>query len=81
MTTQASTTQAPKQATQTALRTAIFVASLGYFVDVYDIALFGIVRVDSLKELGLNSQESLLTSGVYLLNMQMGGMLLGGLLW
>lgn len=81
MTTQASTTQAPKQATQTALRAAIFVASLGYFVDVYDIALFGIVRVDSLKELGLNSQESLLTSGVYLLNMQMGGMLLGGLLW
>lgn len=39
MTTQASTTQAPKQATQTALRAAIFVASLGYFVDVYDIAL------------------------------------------
>jgi MFS family permease len=59
---------------------SILVAALGYFVDIYDLILFAIVRVPSLKDLGLNDQQ-LLSEGVFLLNMQMGGMLVGGILW
>lgn len=59
---------------------AVLVAALGYFVDVYDLVLFSIVRVESLKSLGL-SGDNLLSDGVFLLNMQMIGMLLGGILW
>ncbi len=58
----------------------VIVAALGYFVDIYDLVLFSIVRVPSLKSLGLSGQE-LIDSGVFLLNMQMAGMLIGGILW
>ena len=58
----------------------ILVAALGYFVDIYDLVLFSIVRVPSLTSLGV-SGRGLLDSGVLLLNMQMAGMLLGGILW
>lgn len=59
---------------------AIIVASLGYFVDIYDLLLFSIVRVPSLKSLGLNPQE-VTSSGIFLLNVQMTGLMLGGLFW
>lgn len=62
------------------IRMAILVSALGYCVDVFDIVLFSVVRVPSLRSLGL-TQEQILTSGVHLLNMQLAGMLLGGLLW
>jgi MFS family permease len=58
----------------------VIVAALGYFVDIYDLVLFSIVRVPSLKSFGLDGRE-LIDYGVYLLNMQMIGMLLGGILW
>ncbi|MGE3623369.1 MAG: MFS transporter [Bdellovibrionales bacterium] len=58
----------------------ILVAALGYFVDVFDIQLFGIVRVRSLQALGL-SPEEITDVGAMLLNWQMAGMLLGGLVW
>lgn len=58
----------------------VIVAALGYFVDIYDLVLFSIVRVPSLKSLGYSGQE-LINSGVFLLNMQMAGMLIGGILW
>ncbi len=58
----------------------VIVAALGYFVDIYDLILFSIVRVPSLKSLGLQGQ-ALIDQGVYLLNMQMVGMLVGGILW
>jgi MFS family permease len=58
----------------------VIVAALGYFVDIYDLVLFSIVRVPSLKSFGLQGKE-LIDYGVYLLNMQMIGMLLGGILW
>ncbi len=58
----------------------VIVASLGYFVDIYDLILFSIVRIPSLKAMGLQGKD-LLDRGVFLLNMQMGGMLLGGILW
>ncbi|MCM2263971.1 MAG: MFS transporter [Desulfuromonadales bacterium] len=58
----------------------VIVAALGYFVDIYDLVLFSIVRVPSLKAFGLEGQ-ALIDKGVFLLNMQMAGMLLGGILW
>jgi putative MFS transporter len=59
---------------------AVLVAALGYFVDIFDIIMFGIIRVASLKDLGL-TQAEILTKGAYILNMQMAGMLLGGFIW
>lgn len=59
---------------------SILIAALGYFVDIYDLVLFSIVRIKSLKGIGLADSE-LLGQGVMLLNMQMAGMLLGGILW
>jgi MFS family permease len=58
----------------------VVIAALGYFVDIYDLILFSIVRVPSLKSLGLTG-SALFDSGIFLLNTQMAGMLVGGLLW
>ncbi|GAB3541690.1 MFS transporter [Pontibacter brevis] len=60
---------------------SVIVAALGYFVDIYDLVLFSIVRIPSLRDLGVTSQEALLEDGVMLLNMQMVGMLIGGVAW
>lgn len=58
----------------------VIVAALGYFVDVYDLLVFNIVRVPSLKELGLSPEEvSLVGSRIY--NWQQAGLLIGGILW
>jgi MFS family permease len=59
---------------------AVIIAALGYFVDIYDLLLFGIVRVPSLQALGYHGDD-LLEKGAFLLNWQMGGMLVGGILW
>ena len=59
----------------------VIVAALGYFVDIYDLVLFGIVRLPSLNALGITDPEQLRTVGESLLNWQMGGMLLGGIMW
>lgn len=58
----------------------VIVAALGYFVDIYDLLLFGIVRVPSLKDLGL-TPDQISTVGASIINWQMGGLLLGGILW
>ena len=58
----------------------VIVAALGYFVDIYDLLLFSIVRIESLKSLGV-AEGDLLSEGVFLINMQMGGLLIGGILW
>jgi MFS family permease len=58
----------------------VLAAGLGYFVDAFDIALFSIVRVPSLQALGL-SKDEILSQGVMLLNLQMAGMLVGGIAW
>src|SRR5215469_1897430 len=60
------------------LHPAVIVGALGYFVDVYDLILFSIVRGASLKGLGVPADE-ILPKGVLLLNWQMGGMLIGGI--
>jgi putative MFS transporter len=62
------------------LDAAVVVAALGYFVDIYDLILFSVVRVASLKSLGLEGQ-ALTDKGLLVINMQMLGMLLGGVLW
>lgn len=64
----------------TAYRRVVAIAALGYLVDIFDLIIFGIVRVQSLRDLGLN-EEQIITSGIDILNAQMIGMLLGGLLW
>jgi MFS transporter, putative metabolite:H+ symporter len=58
----------------------IAVAALGYFVDVYDLILFGVVRNPSLASLGLDKAQQL-AQGLTLFNIQMAGMLMGGILW
>src|ERR1035437_2276712 len=58
----------------------VLVSALGYFVDIYDLILFGIVHVASLKSLGV-PPDQLINYGVLLLNMQMAGMLIGGIFW
>lgn len=62
------------------LRIPVLVAALGYMVDMYDLFLFSIVRVSSLRSLNL-SGGSLMKDGVMLLNLQMAGMLVGGIVW
>lgn len=58
----------------------VIVAALGYFVDIYDLLLFSIVRKPSLISLGV-PDDQLLTQGEFLLQVQMAGLLLGGLIW
>ena len=58
----------------------IIVASLGYFVDIYDLVLFSVIRVQSLKGIGV-ADDQLLSVGVKLINSQMIGMLIGGIIW
>ncbi|RYE17641.1 MAG: MFS transporter [Sphingobacteriaceae bacterium] len=58
----------------------LIVAALGYFVDIYDLLLFSIVRVPSLKALHV-ADDRLLQDGIYLINVQMAGLLIGGILW
>ena len=70
-----------KSAESAVFSAVVVVASLGYFVDIYDLILFSIVRVKSLAELGIVDKVAVKTQGEYLLSMQMGGMLLGGILW
>lgn len=69
-----------KQAANKVVTAAVIVAALGYFVDIFDLLLFAVVRVPSLADLGYSKQQQT-DLGVALLNFQMGGMLIGGLLW
>lgn len=66
--------------TQELLRIPVLVAALGYMVDMYDLFLFSIVRVPSLKSLNL-SADSIMSDGIMLLNLQMAGLLIGGIFW
>lgn len=68
------------QSSSSILNAAVVVAALGYFVDIYDLLLFGFVRVKSLTDLGFTGQD-LTDKGLSLQNWQMFGMLVGGILW
>jgi putative MFS transporter len=58
----------------------VVVAALGYFVDIYDLLLFSIIRVPSLRTLGL-SEELITSKGEFIIACQMLGLLIGGILW
>lgn len=58
----------------------VIVAALGYFVDIYDLLLFTQIRIPSLRALGLSESE-ISSVGSSILNYQMVGLLLGGILW
>ncbi len=58
----------------------VVIGALGYFVDIYDLLLFGIIRKTSLRSLGL-SEEMVLTRGEFIISIQMVGLLIGGILW
>lgn len=60
--------------------TPVIVAALGYLVDIYDLLLFGIVRIPSLKGIGV-ADADVLREGIYLINAQMIGLLVGGIVW
>jgi putative MFS transporter len=66
--------------TSRAAKLAVLVAALGYFVDIYDLILFSAIRPKALPALGVPPAE-MQSTGIYLLNIQMWGMLLGGILW
>ncbi|MEZ0485185.1 MFS transporter [Fibrella aquatica] len=70
----------PVSSRQHLLQIPVLVAALGYFVDMYDLFLFSVVRVPSLKALGVGADQ-LLPEGIFLLNMQLIGLLIGGVLW
>ncbi|MCD6017006.1 MAG: major facilitator superfamily transport protein [Bacteroidetes bacterium] len=72
------------------LNKLIIVAALGYFVDIYDLLLFGVERFDSLNEIlpeqypGISDSVKKTLNLIYgklLLNWQMAGMLFGGIFW
>ena len=54
----------------------IIVAALGYFVDIYDLVVFNVVKKESMAALGIPVEKE-----IFLFNMQMIGMLIGGILW
>jgi MFS family permease len=62
------------------LSLAVIVAALGYFVDIYDLLLFTIVREPSLKGISVGDAE-MLAASTHIINYQMVGLLIGGILW
>jgi len=62
---------------------AVVVAALGYFVDIYDLLLFTIVREPSLAALGVNLtiKKDVIAASTHVINWQMWGLLIGGIIW
>ena len=58
----------------------VTVAALGYFVDIYDLLLFLIIKNKSLAGIGVPPEE-ITSTGLFLMNWQMAGLLIGGILW
>ena len=59
---------------------AVIVAALGYFVDIYDLLLFTIVREPSLRAIGVTDSQ-MLDASTKIINWQMIGLLIGGIIW
>ncbi len=62
------------------LSVPVIVAALGYFVDIYDLLLFGMIRDTSLQSLGLKWEDAVST-GLDIMSLQMYGLLIGGIFW
>ncbi|HTM93189.1 MAG TPA: MFS transporter, partial [Flavisolibacter sp.] len=58
----------------------VIVGALGYFVDIYDLLAFSILRQPSLSSLGL-TPEQVDSQGLLIINIQMAGLLIGGIIW
>lgn len=67
--------------TSSVFNLVVIVAALGYFVDIFDLLLFGMIRTASLKSLGITQAEDIERIGLMLDNWQMCGMLIGGIFW
>ncbi|MFM7218590.1 MAG: MFS transporter [Bacteroidota bacterium] len=61
------------------LNRAVIISGLGFFVDAFDLLLFNVLRIPSLKDLGLSGSQ-LTSHGEFLLSMQMLGMIVGGII-
>lgn len=72
-----------KSAQPSLLNIAVIVAALGYFVDIYDLLLFTIVREPSLKGIGidLTDTKAAIAASTKIINWQMVGLLIGGIVW
>jgi MFS transporter, putative metabolite:H+ symporter len=68
------------QANKNMILTTVIVAALGYMVDIYDLILFGIVRVQSLQDIGVPAELNA-SIGLSIMGKQMLGMLIGGIIW
>jgi putative MFS transporter len=64
-----------------AMNLVVVVAGLGYFVDLFHLTLFGVVRISSFQDLGIVDPEELMQAGVLSYNAQMIGMMIGGIFW
>jgi MFS transporter, putative metabolite:H+ symporter len=58
----------------------VIVGALGYFVDIYDLLLFSIIRKQSLVDLGLTG-DAIKNVGENIISIQMAGLLIGGIIW
>ena len=73
----------PNQKTASVINLAVVVAALGYFVDIYDLLLFTIVRKPSLAAIGvdMNNVKEAIAASTKIINWQMVGLLIGGIVW
>src|SRR6476620_368815 len=65
---------------QSVFSLAVLVSALGYFVDIYDLLLFSIIRIPSLRSFGL-TDDQIAKDGLFIINIQMLGLLIGGIIW
>src|ERR1700750_820305 len=65
---------------QSVFSLAVLVAALGYFVDIYDLLLFTIVKKPSMLAVGSND-ATILADSTKVINWQMAGLLIGGIIW
>jgi MFS transporter, putative metabolite:H+ symporter len=70
-----------QQKTASVLSLAVIVAALGYFVDIYDLLLFNIVREPSITALGITGKDAIVAASTKIINWQMIGLFLGGVIW
>ena len=73
-------TYSMQEKTSSIFNLTVVVAALGYFVDIYDLLLFGIIRVKSLTSLGLDA-TAVRDRGEFIISIQMAGLLIGGIIW
>lgn len=71
---------APVRKSDSLFQLAVIVSALGFFVDVYDLLVFGIVRKSSLASMNLSPDE-IVTKGELIISVQMIGLLIGGIVW